>query len=404
MLHSAKILDLTWVLGGPFAGQVLGQLGAEVIKVESAAGDPAREIPPYYVGDLSSFFISVNRGKKAVALDLKSDVGLQTFYDLVRNCDGVIYGFAPDVPKRLGIDYDRLKEINPAIVVGELIGLHDGGAYSRAPAYDLIVQALGGVMSITGQDDGRPARVGYQIADLAGGLYLALGLSSALYSAAKTGQGEKVQVSLLDVQLALLTWQAQNYFISGNTPTANGSRSPNIAPSEAFECKDGRYLAVSPTGTTYWRSFCAAVGLPELADDERFKERYARLRNVEELAGILQPIFKERDAAEWAEHFAQQRVPVAPVLTVPEAVNQEVAQLRNMVEVMEDPASGERVSLLGNPFKFAGAHRLKFPPQHGEDTAEVLASVCGYSPDRIAEVMKSTSRTPEDRSDHDQAK
>lgn len=388
MLEAAKILDLTWVLGGPFAGQALSQLGAEVIKVESVDGDPAREIPPYYVGDLSSFFLSVNRGKKAITLDLKSDAGLAAFYDLVRECDAVIYGFAPDVPERLGIHYDKLKEINPAIVVGELIGLHDGGAYTRAPAYDLIVQALGGVMSITGERGGEPSRVGYQIADLAGGLYLALGLCGALYSAAKTGQGDKVQVSLLDAQLALLTWQAQNYFISGEEPTAKGSRSPNIAPSEAFQCKDGRYIAVSPTGTSYWRAFCHAIGQPSLAYDERFKERYERLQNVEELATILRDVFKQRDAADWTQHFAERRVPVAPVLTVPEALDQEVTHLRSMVETVADPGSGEPVSFLGNPIKFAGAQSLKYPPRHGEDTEEVLQAVCGYSADRISEVMQ----------------
>lgn len=401
MLQSAKILDLTWVLGGPFAGQVLGQLGAEIIKVESVEGDPAREIPPYYVGELSSFFLSVNRGKKAVVLDLKTPSGLEAFYDLVRECDGVIYGFAPDVPERLLIDYDRLKEINPAIVVGELIGLHDGGVYSRAPAYDLIVQALGGVMSITGERNGEPVRVGYQIADLAGGLYLALGLSAALYSAAKTGKGEKVQVSLLDVQLALLTWQAQNFFISGKEPAANGSRSPNIAPSEAFECKDGRYLAVSPTGAHYWRAFCEAIGLPSLADDDRFKERYERLKNVEQLGDILQPIFKERDAAEWAQHFTAKRVPVAPVLTVSEALDQEVARLRGMVETVKDPASGDEVAFLGNPFKFADARSLKYPPRHGENTAEVLTSLCGYSAEQIAEIIRGVNGKSENRREHD---
>ena len=395
MLQSARVLDLTWVLGGPFGGQLLAQLGAEVIKVEPPGGDSAREIPPYFVGDLSSFFLSVNRGKKSITLDLKTDAGLTAFYDLVRQSDAVLYGFAPDVPARLGIDYERLAEINPAIVVGELIGIHDDGPYQRTPAYDLVVQALSGVMSITGAEDGEPARVGYQIADLAGGLYLALGVSGALYSAGRTGRGEKVQVSLLDAQLGLLTWQAQNYFISGEEPRAKGSRSPNIAPSEAFRCRDGRYLAVSPTGTTYWRAFCRALGVPELADDPRFSDRYSRLSNVEQLVEILRPLFLTRDAESWGKHFFDLRIPAAPVLTVAEALGQETARLRGMVERAEDPHSGERVNLLGSPVKYAGAPPLRYPPRHGADTAAVLAQLCGYSAERISEVLKEET--------HDQA-
>lgn len=397
MLQSARILDLTWVLGGPFGGQLLAQLGAEVIKVESADGDPAREIPPYYVGDLSSFFLSVNRGKKSITLDLKTDSGLTAFYDLVRESDAVIYGFAPDVPARLGIDYERLRKINPAIVVGELIGIHDDGPYLRTPAYDLVVQALGGVMSITGERGGEPARVGYQIADLAGGLYLALGVSGALYSAAKTGRGEKVQVSLLDAQLALLTWQAQNYFISGEEPEAGGSRSPNIAPSEAFRCRDGRYIAVSPTGTGYWRAFCRAIGMPELADDPRFNDRYRRLQNVEQLVDILRPLFLTRDAASWSKHFFDLRIPAAQVLKVSEALNQEAARLRNMVEIAEDPVTGERVRMLGNPIKYEGARELTYPPRHGANTATVLEEVCGYSAERIDGVVDKGSTDRRER-------
>jgi CoA:oxalate CoA-transferase len=386
MLQSARVLDLTWVLGGPFAGQVLAQLGAEVIKIESPDGDPAREIPPYFVNDLSSFFMSVNRGKKGISLNLKSTAGLKAFHDLVEQSDAVIYSFAPDVPERLGISFDQLKQVKPSIVVGQLIGLHDQDRYKRAPAYDLIVQALSGVMSITGSRDGAPARVGYQIADLAGGLYLALGVAGALYSAAKTGQGELVQVSLLDCQLGLLTWQAQNYLISGDEPVANGSRSTNIAPSEAFRCSDGRYIAVSPTGSKYWEAFCAAIGLPDLAFDDRFRERLARLRNVETLAGILRPIFEQRSSQEWADHFFRARVPAAPVLTVPEALAQEVSTLRSMVETLQDPRDGTEVKFLGNPFKYCGSPLQSYPPRLGEHTRTVLTELCGYSELQLQEL------------------
>ena len=283
MLDSVRILDLIWVLGGPFAGQTLAQLGADVIKIEPPEGDMSRTIPPHFHAGDSSFFLSVNRGKRGISLDLKHPDGLAVFYDLVRHCDVVIYGFAPDVPKRLGIDFTTLKAVNERICVGELIGLHDEGPFARAPAFDIIVQALSGIMSITG--DGRePCRVGYQIADLAGGLYLALGVTGALVKALRSNQGAHVQLSLLDCQLALLTWQAQNYFISGEQAEAMGSRSPMIAPSEAFACRDGRYLAISPTGQQFWQQFCASIDNPALASDSRFATPGARIANVTALA------------------------------------------------------------------------------------------------------------------------
>lgn len=390
MLESLRILDLTWVLGGPYAGQLLAQLGAEVIKVESPSGDPSREIPPYFFDGDSSFFLSVNRGKSSVVIDLKSPEGLEVFYDLVRESDAVIYGYAPDVPKRLGIDYESLRAINPRICVGQLIGLHDGGDFARAPAYDLIVQALGGIMSINGYPDRPPARVGYQIADLAGGAYLALAVCGALAGRTAT-EGGQVQVSLLDCQLALLTWQAQNYFISGEVPQASGSRSPMIAPSEVFAAADGTYLAVSPTGTKFWTSFCEVIGLPELAKDPRFATRIGRLENVEELAEIIAERFQTKTSADWLESFAAERVPVAPVLNVAEAVRQPLAHLRNMTETVTNPATNHATEFLGNPFKYEKSGPLSYPPQRGEDTAEVLKNVCGYSNEKIAELSQNGS-------------
>jgi len=385
LLEGLRILDLTWVLGGPYAGQLLAQLGADVIKVESPSGDPSREIPPYFFDGDSSFFLSVNRGKQSVVIDLKTPGGLQAFYDLVRESDAVIYGYAPDVPERLGIDYESLRKINPRICVGALIGLHDNGAYARAPAYDLIVQALGGIMSITGSPDRPPARVGYQIADLAGGSFLALGVCAALAGRSAT-EGSHVQISLLDCQLALLTWQAQNYFISGEVPAATGSRGPMIAPSEVFRAADGSYLAVSPTGTKFWTKFCEVIGLPELAEDPRFATRLDRLQNVEALAQILSERISARTSEEWLERFAEQRVPVAPVLNVEQALRQPLAQFRDMTETVVNPSTENTAEFLGNPFKYTTSKPLPYPPQCGEDTADVLRSVCKYTDTRIDEL------------------
>lgn len=380
MLSMFRILDLTWVLGGPFAGQLLGQLGAEVIKLEPLGGDLARQVSRHgmeFQGD-PGFFMSVNRGKSSVAIDLKSDAGRKVMHDLVRESDAVLYGFAPDVPARLGLDKDTLHAINPRLAIAQLIGLHDASPYADAPAFDLVVQALSGIMSVTGERNGPPVRVGYQIADLAGGLYLALACVGAMLKSLKSGQGELVQISLLDCQLALLTWQAQNYFVSGEIPHANGARHPVIAPSDIYPCLDGKFIAISPTGQHFWTVFCTAIDRPDLANDERFASPKGRVANVEALTAILSSEFRKRTSVEWSENFFRQRVPAGPVNNIAEALDQPLAKLRNMVEEVEHPRAGGSMKFLGNPFKYAAARPLSYPPALGGDTRAVLKRVCRY--------------------------
>jgi len=380
MLSSFTVLDLTWVLGGPFAGQLLAQLGAEVIKIEPLQGDLARQVSRHaleFEGD-PGFFLSVNRGKSSIALDLKHPRGREVFYDLARRSHAVLYGFAPDVPARLGLDKDALLAVNPRLCIAQLIGLHDQPPYAKAPAFDLVVQALSGVMSITGEAGGRPVRVGYQIADLAGGLYLALACMGGMLKALRDGRGELVQVSLLDCQLALLTWQAQNYFLSGQVPGPNGARHPVIAPSDIFACLDGRHIAVSPTGQQFWRVFCSAIGREDLVEDPRFKEAKDRIDHVEALTEILNEVFATRTAAQWSEHLFAARVPAAPVHTVADAVEQPLARMRAMVEEVRHPGSGQSMKFLGNPFKYEGARPLAYPPRLGGESRELLRRLCGY--------------------------
>ncbi len=382
-----RVLDLTWVLGGPYATLLLAQLGADVIKVESPAGDMARRIPPHYVEGESTFFLSVNRGKRSVALDLKHERGAGVFRDLVRHSDAVVYNMTPSAPRRLGIDHATLSRLNPRICVGELIGLHDEGEYAEVPAFDLVIQALGGVMSITGEVDGDPVRVGYQIADLAGGLYLALGTVAALVRALRTGQGHHVQVSLLDCQIALLTWQAQNYLVSGEVPRRLGSRHPMIAPSDCFQGADGAHFVVSPA-EVFWKPFCHSIGRADLVDDPRFATAASRIAHVQELAEELQATFRARPAAEWVGRMSRDRIPAAMVNSVAEALAEPVVGLRNMVETVVDPASGRPVRFLGNAFKYGGARPLGYPPRVGEHTREVLGEVCGYDAGTIESLAR----------------
>ena len=379
MLGDFRVLDLTWVLGGPFAGQLLAQLGCEVIKVEPLEGDLSRQVSSHsteFHGD-SGFFLSANRGKSSIALDLKSPQGRAVMYDLVRQADAVVYGFAPAVPARLGLDAASLHAIHPKLAIAQLIGLHDEAPYADAPAFDLVVQAMAGIMHITGERGGAPVRVGYQVADLAGGLFLALACVGAMLKSLKTGVGERVQISLLDCQLALLTWQAQNYFISGEQPFANGARHPVIAPSDIYPCADDRFIAISPTGQQFWENFCTAIGRPELARDPRFDHPKRRVAHVKELTEELSAVFRTRTAAQWGQDLFAQRVPSSPVHDVGQALAQPLATLRGMVEEVAHP-SGDTLRFLGNPFKYAGSRPLPYPPARGAHTRAVLRRVCGY--------------------------
>ncbi len=390
MLSGFRVLDLTWVLGGPFASQLLAQLGAEVIKVEPLEGDLSRRVSSHstvFEGD-SGFFLSVNRGKSSIALDLKSEQGRAVLYDLVRKSDAIIYGFAPDVPKRLGLDKQSLLAINPKIAIGQLIGLHDKGPYAKAPAFDLVVQAMSGVMSITGNKDAEPVRLGYQAADLTGGLYLALGCVSLMLKALKTGSGDLLQVSLLDCQLAMLTWQAQNYFISGVIPKANGARHPVIAPSDIYPCADEQFIALSPTGQQFWESFCQAIGRDDLAKDPRFDHPVRRIENVESLTRELSQVFQTRKAADWADHLFEQRVPAALVNNIEQATSQRLAHERNMVEELVHPKTMASLRFLGSPFKFEGAEPTAYPPAFAEHTRKILSQVCGYEDHQIDQLIK----------------
>ncbi len=379
MLSGKTILDLTWVLGGPFAGQLLAQLGAEVIKIEPIDGDFARSVPPLSDTQDSAFFLSVNRGKRSVALDLKTPEGKEAFYALVRTADAVIYGFAPDVPRRLGLDYPSLKAINPRIAVAQIVGLDDKGAYAKAPAFDLVLQAMAGVMGITGDEGGRPVRVGYQVADLAGGLYLALATVAAMLKAECTNVGEHVQLSLFDAQIAMLSWQAQGFLSFGKKPSALGARHAMIAPSDAYPTADGRYIAVAPTGEAFWQKFCTAIGRDGLIDDPRFASASARIQHVEELTVELSSTMRTRAAAEWEALLADARVPAAVIKRVDEALAHPLIEARSMVETAASRSGDKSARLLGNPFKYAGAAPLSYPPALGEDTFAVLTEQAGYN-------------------------
>jgi len=373
-LAGVRIVDLTWVIAGPFATMLLADLGAEVIKVEPPGGDMARAIPPYRFHDDSAFFLSVNRNKKSIVLDLK-DAGDRAVLDELISVSDVVYSnYSPQATRRLGLDYERLRTLNPSVIASRIFGFHDEPPYDELPAFDSVVQAMGGTMSITGPEGGPGVRVGYQIGDLGGGLYSALATVAALHDRARTGEGREVNVSLFDSQLSLLTWQAQNHLVSGDVPGPLGTKHPMIVPNQAFPTADGRQIVVSATGEKFWRRLCAAIDRPELADDPRFTSAERRHANRADLDALLDATFRERDRDDWLDVLTRNGIPSGPVLDVAEAVAHPLARLRDMVVTVDHPQGG-RLDLIGNPMKTGHPETFTAPPplgRNGEEIREAL--------------------------------
>lgn len=372
-LTGVKVLDLTHFLSGPFATMILGDLGAEVIKVEPPHGDPMRKIPPFQHGETSTFFFSVNRNKKSVVLNLKSDEGREAFLSLVEQSDIVIHNFRPGVLERLGIDYPDLLKRKADIILCSVYGFERDGPLADAPAVDTLVQALSGVMSLTGERDGPPARVGYQIGDTSAGLWAVIAMLSALHGRTLDGLGRHVEVALFDSQLSLLVWQAQDYLTHGTVYTRMGTRHATLPPSQTFECSDARHVYATPSAIPHWwRAYCVAVDEEWMADDPRFADLSGRQQNRDILEEIIASKFIQHPSAYWLERFRQNDVPAALVQTVDEAFAFPTVARRNMI-VEVAGADGAKARMVGNPIKSGAPERFTFPPELGEHTDEVLA-------------------------------
>lgn len=373
-LRNLRILDLTHFLSGPYATMILGDLGAEIIKVEPPKGDPTRMIPPMQTGsDAGTFYFSVNRNKKSVVLDLKSPEGKADFLRLVDGADVVVQNFRPDVLGRLGLDYETLLARRQDLVMCSVYGFERQGEFADFPAVDTLVQALSGVMSLTGEQNGPPARVGVQIGDTAAGLWAAIAILAGLYGRQQDGQGRHLEIAMLDAQLSLLVWQAQDYLTHGTVYSRMGTRHATLPPSQAFACADGRHVYATPSAIPHWwRAYCEALELPELADDPRFVDLAARQQNRDELEKILTERFASRASSYWLARLRQHDVPAALVQTVAEALAFPTVARRNMivdVETRDGPAR-----MIGNPIKTGAPEVFGPPPLLGEHTQEVLAN------------------------------
>jgi len=377
-LSGYRVLDLTTFLSGPFCTQILADLGAQVVKIEAPEGDSSRAIPPHFVGEDSAYYLGINRSKRSVAVDMKQPDGLALVKRLVAEADVVVENFRPGVAARIGLDIDALRAKQPQLVWASVSGFGQTGPWRDKPAYDMIVQALSGVMSLTGEP-GRPAvRLGIPAGDMVAGMYAAIAINAALADRERTGSGRTIDVSMLDCQLAMLSYQSTYALVAGVTPEPQGARHDSIPTYRSFTGRDGRELVVTANTERMWRGLCAALGCAAMAEDPRFDRGAKRLENRLTLWPLLEDAFRARPAADWIEPLQSQGVPVALIKTVPEALSDAREAGRGMVLPL-DGARGEHIEVVGNPIKFVGEPVLPstYPPRLGEDAQEVLNTWLG---------------------------
>jgi crotonobetainyl-CoA:carnitine CoA-transferase CaiB-like acyl-CoA transferase len=388
-LAGIRVLDLTRVLAGPYCTMFLGDLGAEVVKVEQpGCGDDTRGWGPPFAGGESAYFLCVNRNKKSLTLDLKSPGGAGLLRRLARAADVLIENFRPRTMERWGCGDKELCALNPRLIYASLSGFGADGPMSGVPGYDLIVQAWGGLMSITGMRDSEPTKVGVAIVDLVAGLMLGKSIVAALYAREKLGVGQKIDTSLLEAEVACLINVGSNYLTDGKVPERWGNAHPNIVPYQSFPTADG-YLVVGVASEGIWHRFCQAVGHSELAQDPRFSRNSERVENREALIAILSAIFLGRRTEVWISALNGAGVPCAPVQTVDQVFSSPQVAQRKMLVGVEHPTAGT-VRMAGIPVKFSATPasiRLP-PPLLGQHTEEVLATWLKMANEEIADLRR----------------
>ncbi|MCJ7583198.1 MAG: CoA transferase [Anaerolineales bacterium] len=384
-LTGIKVLDLTRAMAGPFCTQLLGDLGAEVIKVESIqGGDETRYWGPFW-NEISGYFLSANRNKKSIAVNLKDQAGFRIVATLAERADVFIENFRPGAVGRLGLDYSSLAYTNPRLVYCSLSGFGQDGPCAQEPAYNLLMQGFAGLMSLTGFADGEPTRAGLPVTDLTAGLYAAIGILTALYSRESTGEGQKVETSLLEGQISWLSYYLVGYLANGVIPRGMGSAHHSLAPYRAYKACDG-YFVIAVGNDMQWKRLCEALGAVDLGNDERLLTNTGRLKFRDDMDAALNKIFKEYTVSELVERINTYEVPCGPINTIDQVVNDPQVSHLHMIEQVPH-AKIPDLALCGVPIKFSKTPgRIQTaPPMHGEHTDQILSGM-GFSPEKIAEL------------------
>ena len=386
LLTDIRILDLTRVLAGPYCTMMLGDLGADVIKVEEPGkGDDTRQWgPPFTKSGMSAYFISANRNKRSLTLNLKNEAGIKVLKEMVKQADVLVENFKVGTLERMGLSYGELHKLRPDLIYCTITGFGYSGPYKDKPGYDFIAQALGGLMSITGPEDGPPVRVGLAIADLLAGMYACNAITAALFARERQKTGQRIDISLFDAQVGTLSYVASNYLISGQRPQRYGNAHPNIVPYQSFRAKDGHF-AFAAGNDLQWSKFCKTAGREDWITDERFATNPKRVENRGELISLLDQLFAGRKVEEWLKMCEEAGVPAGPINTIDQVFKDPQVIAREML-LDGQIEGGEAIRMLGSPLKIpTSPTELRYsPPRLGAHTVMILKELLDLNAAEIA--------------------